>query len=86
MQLNVMTTTGLMHHISELISSNCTSVITSVDVSILNWTPQVLEFLFFMNWSALLQLLTGSQGGSLGNMMEGEEAVGEAAATDISVR
>lgn len=39
-----------------------------------------------MKWSALLQLLTGSQGGSLGNMMEGEEAVGEAAATDISVR
>lgn len=32
-----------------------------------------------------LQLLTGSQGGSLGNMMEGEEEEGEAAATDTSV-
>lgn len=41
---------------------------------------------FFIKWSALLEQLTGSQGGSLGNMMEGEEEVGEAAATDTSVR
>lgn len=34
---------------------------------------------------ALLQLLTGSQGGSLGNTMEGEVEVGAAAATDTSV-
>lgn len=33
----------------------------------------------------LLQVLTGSQGGSLGSKMEGEEEVGEAAATGISV-
>lgn len=39
-----------------------------------------------IRFSALLQLLTGSQGGSLGNMKEGVEEVGEAAATDTSVR
>ena len=34
----------------------------------------------------LLQLLTGSQGGSLGSKTEEEEEVGAAAATGISVR
>lgn len=38
-----------------------------------------------MNWVLLLQVLTGSQGGSLGSKMEGGEEVGEAAATGISV-
>lgn len=86
MQLSVMTTTGLIHHISQLISSNCPSVVMSVEMSLLNWTSYVVELLFFIKWSALLQLLTGNQGGSLGNMMEGEEEVGEAAAIDTFVR
>lgn len=84
MHLNVKT--GLMHHMSELISLNCPSLIVSVEISMLNWIPYVLKLQFFIKWSALFQLLTGSQGGSLGNMMEGEEEVGEAAATDTSVR
>lgn len=33
----------------------------------------------------MLQVLTGSKGGSLGSKMEGEEEVGEVAATGISV-